>query len=168
MALQVKDVMTKNVITIESSAPVKKAAELMAKHSISCIIVIEKEKTKGIRHRNGTEIEAKSLVVSNLSALQSIRLIGEEHLDPNIVRRVKNIRHDRHNVVWGMIAMHELPQYKAASFNPECGKQPRMYIGPRNADYVANQYPAEIIMKGIAKGNYRSQLGPGRRGCQRG
>lgn len=48
MSLLVKDVMTKNVITIESSAPVKKAAELMAKHNISCIIVIEEEKTIGI------------------------------------------------------------------------------------------------------------------------
>jgi len=117
-------------------------------------LLIENDKAKGIRLRNGTEIEAKSLVVSNLSALQSIRLIGEEHLDSKIVRRVQNIRHDRHTVVWGVIAMHELPQYKAASFNPDCGKQPRMYIGPRNADYVANQYPAEIITNGIANRAY--------------
>jgi beta-carotene ketolase (CrtO type) len=117
-------------------------------------LLIENGKARGIRLRNGSEIGAKSLVVSNLSALQSIRLIGEEHLDSKIVRRVKNIRHDRHNVVWGMIAMHELPQYKAASFNPDCGKQPRMYIGPRNADYVANQYPAEIITNGIANRAY--------------
>ena len=117
-------------------------------------LLIENDRATGVRLRNGSEIKAKSLVVINLSALQSIRLIGEEHLDTNIVRRVKNIRHDRHNVVWGMIALHELPQYKAASFNPDCGKQPRLYIGPRNADYVANEYPAEIINNGIAKRAY--------------
>ncbi len=113
-------------------------------------LLIENGKAKGIRLRNGTEIEAKGLVVSNLSALQSIQLIGEEHLDSKIVRRVKNIRYDRHNVIWAVVAVHELPRYKAASFNPDCGPQPRLYMGPRNADYMANQYLSEIFVKGIA------------------
>jgi hypothetical protein len=43
-------------------------------------------RTSGIRLRNRTEIEAGNLVVSDLSAFQSFRLIGEEHLDPKIVR----------------------------------------------------------------------------------
>ena len=113
-------------------------------------LLVENERAKGIRLRDGTEIGAGSLVVSDLSALQSINLIGEEHLDRKIVRRVRNIRYDRHNIVWAVIAMHELPRYKAASFNPDCGSQPRMYIGPRNADYMANQYLSEIFVKGIA------------------
>jgi len=113
-------------------------------------LLIQHDKANGIRLKDGTEIEAKRLVVSNLSALQAIQLIGEEHLDPKIVRRVENIRYDRHNVVWAVLAMHELPQYKAASFNPDCGPQPRMYIGPRNADYMANQYLSEIFVRGIA------------------
>lgn len=113
-------------------------------------LLIQHDKANGIRLRDGTEIEAKRLVVSNLSALQAIQLIGEEHLDPKIVRRVENIRYDRHNVIWAVLAMHELPQYKAASFNPDCGPQPRMYIGPRNADYMANQYLSEIFVRGIA------------------
>jgi phytoene dehydrogenase-like protein len=46
--------------------------------------------------------------------------------------------------------MHELPQYKAASFNPDCGPQPRLYMGPRNADYMANQYLSEILVNGIS------------------
>jgi CBS domain-containing protein len=48
MSLSVKEVMTKNVITIESSAPVKKAAELMDKHDIGCLIVVEEGKPIGI------------------------------------------------------------------------------------------------------------------------
>ena len=113
-------------------------------------LLIEGNKTKGIRLKDGTEIKAEKLVVSDLSALQSVQLIGEEHLDSKIVNRVKNIRYDRHTIVWAVVAMHELPQYKAASFNPDCGPQPRMYIGPRNADYMANQYLSEIFVKGIA------------------
>jgi beta-carotene ketolase (CrtO type) len=114
-------------------------------------LLIENGKAIGIRLKNGTEVKAKKLVVSDLSAQQSVQLIGDEHLDPKIVRRVNNIRNDRHTVVWAVMAMHELPQYKAVSFNPDLGPQPRMYIGPLNADYVANQYFSEIYVNGIAK-----------------
>ncbi len=113
-------------------------------------LLIKNRKAAGIRLKDGTEIEAKKLVVSNLSALQSIRLIGEENLDYEIVHRVKNIRYNRHTVIWAVFAMHELPNYKAATFNPDCGPQPRLYMGPKNADYVANQYLSEILVNGIS------------------
>lgn len=113
-------------------------------------LLIEKEKGTGIRLKDGAEIMARKLLVSDLSALQTIQLIGEEHLDARIVRRVKNIRYNRHNIIWAVLAMHELPQYKAASFNPDCGPQPRLYMGPRNADYMANQYLSEILVNGIS------------------
>jgi len=117
-------------------------------------LLLENGKTVGIRLKDGSKFGAKKLVVSNLSALQSIELIGEDYLDPKIVKRVRNIRQDRHTVIWGVVAMHELPQYKAASFNPDCGPQPRLYIGPLNAEYVANQYLSEIYVKGIANRLY--------------
>ena len=117
-------------------------------------LLLENGKTVGIRLKDGSEFGAKKLVVSNLSALQSIELIGEDYLDPKIVKRVRNIRQDRHTVIWGVVAMHELPQYKAASFNPDCGPQPRLYIGPLNAEYVSNQYLSEIYVKGIANRLY--------------
>jgi len=40
MPLQVKDVMVSSIITIEAGATAKKAAELMDKHDIGCLIVI--------------------------------------------------------------------------------------------------------------------------------
>ena len=40
VSLQVKDVMVTNIITIEAEATVKNAAELMEKHDIGCLIVI--------------------------------------------------------------------------------------------------------------------------------
>lgn len=40
MSLQVKDVMVTNIITIEAEATVKNAVELMEKHDIGCLIVI--------------------------------------------------------------------------------------------------------------------------------
>jgi len=114
-------------------------------------LIIEGDKATGVKLKDGTEIKAKELVVSDLSAEQTIcQLIGEDYVSPKIMHRVKNIRHDRHNVIWANFALHELPKYKAASFNPDCGLQPRLYIGPRNADYMATRYNAEILTSGIA------------------
>jgi len=48
MSLSVREVMTKNVMTIESSAPTKEAAEVMDKHDIGCLIVMNEGKPVGI------------------------------------------------------------------------------------------------------------------------
>jgi len=40
MSLKVKDVMVTNLITVEAGATVKKAAELMDKHDIGCLIIV--------------------------------------------------------------------------------------------------------------------------------
>jgi len=48
MSLQVKDVMVTNLITIEAEATVKKAAEIMDKHDIGCLIVVSYENPIGI------------------------------------------------------------------------------------------------------------------------
>jgi beta-carotene ketolase (CrtO type) len=116
--------------------------------------LIRDGKVNGIRLKDGAEIEAKNMVVSDLSALQTIQLIGEENLDSKIVRRVRNIRYDRHNIIWATFAVHELPRYKAECFNPDCAQVPRTYLGPRNADYVSNQYLSEVFLNGIASQLY--------------
>ena len=48
MSLQVKDVMVTNLITIDASASVKQAAELMDKHEIGCLIIINYGNPVGI------------------------------------------------------------------------------------------------------------------------
>lgn len=44
----VKDVMNKNVMTVEPTATVQEAAEMMAERNSKCVIVTEKEKLVGI------------------------------------------------------------------------------------------------------------------------
>jgi len=48
MSLEVKDVMVKNIITLESEATVKEAAKLMNKHEIGCLVLMNREKPVGI------------------------------------------------------------------------------------------------------------------------
>lgn len=48
MSLKVIDVMIEAVITVEEDATVKKAADIMNKHEIGCLIVTKREKAVGI------------------------------------------------------------------------------------------------------------------------
>jgi len=48
VSLKVKDVMVTNIITIEAASTARKAAELMNRHDIGCIIVVNKDKPIGI------------------------------------------------------------------------------------------------------------------------
>jgi CBS domain-containing protein len=48
MSLKVKDVMVKNVVTVEAEATVREAAKLMNKHDIGCLVVMKREKPAGI------------------------------------------------------------------------------------------------------------------------
>ncbi|MBA7562108.1 Phytoene desaturase (lycopene-forming) [subsurface metagenome] len=113
-------------------------------------LVIQDDKATGIKLKNGSEIEAKQLVVSDLSAFQTVcHLIGEDYVSPKIFRRIKNITYDRHLPVWVIFAVSELPKYKAACFNPDCEKQPRLFTAVRNAEYFATKYSAETLLHGM-------------------
>lgn len=48
MSLEVKDVMVKNVITVEAEATVIEVAKLMNKHEIGCLVVMKKGEPVGI------------------------------------------------------------------------------------------------------------------------
>lgn len=48
MSLKVEDVMVKNIVTIGARTSVKKAVELMNKHEIGCLVVVNNAKPVGI------------------------------------------------------------------------------------------------------------------------
>jgi beta-carotene ketolase (CrtO type) len=86
------------------------------KHPVDKVI-IENGKAKGVRLRDGTEVEARKMVISTLDPYSlCFRLIGEEYLDRQIKRRVKYLSRRGLTISWYHWAVHELPKYKAADF----------------------------------------------------
>jgi phytoene dehydrogenase-like protein len=82
--------------------------------------IIENGVVTGIRLADGSEIAARKLVVSTLSPSQLIfELIGAEHVDEQLQRRVRLLQDTFGCLMWYSFAVHEAPRYKAEAFNPD-------------------------------------------------
>jgi phytoene dehydrogenase-like protein len=82
--------------------------------------IIENGTATGIRLADGSEIAARKLVVSTLSPHQLVfDLIGEEHVDDRLQRRVSLLEDTFGCLMWYSFAIHEAPSYKAEAFNPD-------------------------------------------------
>lgn len=112
-------------------------------------VVIENGRATGVILTDGTRVNARKFVVSDLGIPQTCqRLIGEEYFTESAFRRTKKIDYDRAQIWWGNIAMHELPDYTAKAQYPDLGMQPRLYMGPKDVDYMSYKYQAEIWLNG--------------------
>ncbi len=112
-------------------------------------ILIENGKANGIRLKDGTEIEAKMMVISNLDPLQTIELMGEENYDKEMLRKVKNLDTTQGPIWWGSMALHEPPDYKITSKYPDAVCF-RNYLLPADAQYTRYKYPAEVFTRGYS------------------
>jgi phytoene dehydrogenase-like protein len=115
-------------------------------------VLVENGRAVGIRLVNGAEIEARKLVVSDLGVPQTmLRMLRDQKISDRLRHRIETIDYDRAQIFWGNVALHELPDYKAKSFNPDLGNQPRLYLGPKDVDYVSYNYMSDIFTKGMAR-----------------
>ncbi len=112
-------------------------------------ILIENGRATGVKLADGSQFTAP-LVVSSLGVPQTmLRLARNYPVNDKIRHRLNNVHYDRGQILWGNVAMHELPQYTAAATNPEVGPQPRLYWGPKDPDYLASKYQHEIFTLGF-------------------
>jgi beta-carotene ketolase (CrtO type) len=88
------------------------------KHKVAKII-IENGKATGIRLTDGSEIEARKLVITNVSPQQLLEMVGEKYFDPRIVRQVKHLDNLQPVFAQTVWALNELPHYTAAQTCPD-------------------------------------------------
>lgn len=112
-------------------------------------VLIENGRAAGVRLADGSEVKARKFVVSDVGVPQTIqRLIGEDNVPEQIAHRSKGINYDRAQIFWGNFAMHELPKYKAADFNPDINDLPVMFLAPNDVDYFTDRWMHEVFTKG--------------------
>jgi phytoene dehydrogenase-like protein len=104
-------------------------------------VLVDNGKARGVRLVDGTEIRVRKLVVSNLDLYQTfLRFIGAEYFHDTLVRKIENMYRPFWRpspILWGHFAVHELPKYKAESFNPDCASLVRRYITPKDYEWLA-------------------------------
>ena len=97
MSLKIEDVMVEEVISVPEKATVRKAAELMNKHEIGCLVVVSKGKPVGIV----TETDmVKSVILesadpeeTNVTEIMSGPLVvGDPQMDVDEATRIMRSR----------------------------------------------------------------------------
>jgi phytoene dehydrogenase-like protein len=115
-------------------------------------VLVENGRAKGIRLRDGVEIEARKMVISGVDAEQTVlRFLEPTYVSHKIARRVRNILHDRAIFLWAWVAMHEPPRYKAEDYDPDCILLYGKHLLPKDPDYVSSKYEAEARVYGLSK-----------------
>jgi len=84
-------------------------------------VLIENGTATGIRLTDGTEIQARKLVVSaGLTPAQlCFGMIGREYIDDKLARRIELLETNFGCLMWYTFALHEAPKYTAEEFNPD-------------------------------------------------
>jgi len=122
-------------------------------------VLVEHGRARGIRLADGTEIEAKKLVIDSAGVEQVInRHLREVPLSSDIRRKVNKLRHDRGQVFWGQLAIHEPPRYRAESWNPDVGKALWLRMGDPDVEYLFREYRYQA--QHISPGHWPSKMYP--------
>ena len=107
-------------------------------------ILVENGRATGVKLADGTRIEAKKMVISSIVITQTLaRHLRNVDLGPKGAeyrRKIAKLRFDRGQIFWGHIAFHELPQYKAAAWNPDCGEARWIFMGDADIEYMDREY----------------------------
>lgn len=83
-------------------------------------VLIENGKAKGIVLTDGSQVRAKKFVVSTMDPYNlCFKLIGKEHLDNKLLRRVEHLQKWDTCITWYTWALRELPHYTASKDNPD-------------------------------------------------
>jgi phytoene dehydrogenase-like protein len=107
-------------------------------------IIVENGRATGVKLADGTRVEAKKMVITSIVITQTMaRHLRNVDLGPRGAeyrRKIDKIRTDRGQIFWGQIAFHELPQYKAEAWNPDCGQARWIFMGDADIEYMDREY----------------------------
>lgn len=113
-------------------------------------ILVENGRAAGIQLADGSVVRA-DLVVSGLGLPQTVLdLLPDVPLARRTANRLRNIHYDRGQLIWANVAVYELPDYASYVGDPDVGPQPRLLWGPKDPDWLATRYQAEIMTRGYS------------------
>ncbi len=111
-------------------------------------VVIEHGKATGVRLANSSEVKARQLVVSTLDPYNlCFRLIGKEHLDWKLARRVAAIERRVTCLTWYTWALQEQPDYLAAQSEPDINKIFCLALTTKDPEALVREHAIRMLGK---------------------
>jgi hypothetical protein len=96
-------------------------------------IIIENGKAKGVQLADGSQIEAKKVVISGVNIKHlCFDLIGRDYISDKILKKLGTVIGDIKGLAWYTWFLHELPKYKAADIDPNIVNSSLVTLGSSN------------------------------------
>lgn len=141
--------------------------KVFTKHPVKNVI-IENGRATGIRLEDGSEIEARKAVITEVNPSQLVHLmIGKELLSDRIVRRVANLESWFINITWYTWCLKERPRYLAEAFNPDVWNSGLIHMTERsdvetivkdNLERRLGMRPSKIHLSTVGHGWHKDDL----------
>ncbi len=98
-------------------------------------IVVENGRAVGVDLASGERVVARKAVVSAVDLPQTfLRLVGEQHLSPEVARAVRSFKLDEFSLFGVHLALREPPRYAAAADDPDLDRAFKVGIGFDSVD----------------------------------
>ncbi len=109
-------------------------------HSHVDKILMENGRAKGVRLSDGTEVEARQLVLSGVDVRQlCLNLIDKERLSERVLKKAGELEGGWDAITWYTWALREAPKYKAAAFNPEIDTTQNIVLGTYDLEVLQRE-----------------------------
>ncbi len=106
-------------------------------------IIVENGEAKGVEMDDGTIIKASKFVCSSLNPHQTfLELVGEEHLDEEVVTRLDDWEYSDWSFFTVHMALQEAPRFKVAESNPELNNALIYVVGYECEDDLVQHFEA--------------------------
>jgi len=117
----------------------EQGGKFFTKHEVERVL-IENGRAKGVRLSDGTEVEARKLVVSTLSPEQlCFQLIGKDYFQPRTLRRIQHLSRRLICITWYHWALHERARYHAETFNPDICKTGLLALSMKDPEVLIRE-----------------------------
>jgi len=109
-------------------------------------ILVENGRAKGVRLADGSGIEARKLVLTDVDPWQlCFKLLDEEHLNERILRKMRTLKSGKNSLAWFTWALNEPINFKAADFNPDVNNVGQLGLCSRDPNVWMREYHMRML-----------------------
>jgi phytoene dehydrogenase-like protein len=103
-------------------------------------ILVEGGKAVGVKLADGTKVTGKTVISNTHPPATFLEMVGEEHLTPDLIKKVKRFKPDDTMLFMIHLALNEPAKWKAAEKNPDIMNSFGVFFGFETCDEYQTQF----------------------------